>query len=138
MPRVSHNSQLSPYPIGPEESPRYPLCKFDPPLFGSCHLSGRGCHRDQYLGTTEKCRFMDKRVCEILCFFVAPPRVFPLSVWRVSRTLLYRNTSTSVHPEFRTKLNTSQRNTSPTQELFSTEGRHFSPRFYFLCPAYLP
>ena len=30
--------------------------------------------------TTKKCRFMDKRVREISCFFVAPPRVFPLSV----------------------------------------------------------
>ena len=29
---------------------------------------------------TEKCRFMDKRVREVSRFFVAPPRVFPLSV----------------------------------------------------------
>ena len=45
---------------------------------------------------TEKCRFLDKRVREISRFFVAPPSVFPLSVWRVSWTLLSRNTSTSV------------------------------------------
>ena len=43
-----------------------------------------------------KCRFMDKRVREISRFFVAPPRMFSLSVWRVSRTLLSRNTSGSV------------------------------------------
>ena len=46
---------------------------------------------------TQKCRFMDKRVCEISRFFVAPPRVFPLSVWCVSRTLLSRNISTIVY-----------------------------------------
>ena len=50
-----------------------------------------------YSTSTQKCRFMDKRVREIARFFVAPPRVFPLSVWRVSRTLLSRNTSTLVH-----------------------------------------
>ena len=43
--------------------------------------------------STEECIFMDKRVREISRFFVAPPRVFPLSVWRVSRKLLSRNTS---------------------------------------------
>ena len=31
---------------------------------------------------------MDKEVREISRFFVAPLRVFPLSVWRVSRTSL--------------------------------------------------
>ena len=30
---------------------------------------------------------MDKRVREMSRFFVAPPRVFPLSVWRVSGKL---------------------------------------------------
>ena len=46
------------------------------------------------LSTTEKCRFMDKRVREISRIFV---REFALAVWRVSRTLLSRNTSTSVY-----------------------------------------
>ena len=31
---------------------------------------------------TQKCRFMDKEVREILRFFVAPRRTIPLSVWR--------------------------------------------------------
>ena len=39
---------------------------------------------------------MDKRFREILRFFVAPQREFAPAVWRVSRTLLSRNTSTSV------------------------------------------
>ena len=39
---------------------------------------------------------MDKRVREISPFFVAPRREFAPAVWRVSRTLLSRNTSTSV------------------------------------------
>ena len=47
---------------------------------------------------TEKCRFMDKRVREISCFFVALlQREFAPAVWRVSRTLLSRNTSGSVN-----------------------------------------
>ena len=46
--------------------------------------------------STEKCRFMDKRVRDILRFFVAPRREFAPALWRVSRTLLSRNTSTSV------------------------------------------
>ena len=41
---------------------------------------------------------MDKKVREISRFFAAPPRVFPLSVWCVSRKLLSRNTSGLVHP----------------------------------------
>ena len=45
---------------------------------------------------TEKCRFMDKRVREILRFFVAPPRVFPLSVFACLRTILSTNTFSSV------------------------------------------
>ena len=41
----------------------------------------RGVHRLKFnCQCTEKCRFMDKRVREISRFFVAPPRVFPLSV----------------------------------------------------------
>ena len=40
---------------------------------------------------------MDKRVREISRFFVAPRREFAPAVWRVSRTFLSRNTSTSVH-----------------------------------------
>ena len=40
---------------------------------------------------TMKCRFMNKGVREISRFFVAPPRVFPLSVWRISRTSLSQN-----------------------------------------------
>ena len=39
---------------------------------------------------------MDKRVREISRFFVALQREFAPAVWRVSRTLLSRNTSTSV------------------------------------------
>ena len=39
---------------------------------------------------------MEKRLREISRFFVAPRREFAPAVWRVSRTLLYRNTSTSV------------------------------------------
>ena len=46
---------------------------------------------------TEKCRFMDKRVREISRFFVALRLEFTPAVWRVSRTLLSRNTSGSVH-----------------------------------------
>ena len=38
---------------------------------------------------TEKCRFMDKRLCEISRFFVAPPRVFPLSVCARARESTY-------------------------------------------------
>ena len=38
------------------------------------------------LSYTQKCRFMGKEVREISHFFVAPPREFPLSIWRVSRT----------------------------------------------------
>ena len=40
---------------------------------------------------------MDKRVREISRLFVAPPRVFPLSVWRVSRTLLSSHTYAFIH-----------------------------------------
>ena len=49
--------------------------------------------------STEKCRFMDKRVREISLFFVAPPRVFPLSVCAHAspRTVLSTNTSSSVY-----------------------------------------
>ena len=39
---------------------------------------------------------MDKRVREIPRFFVVPRREFAPAVWRVSWTLLSRNTSTSV------------------------------------------
>ena len=46
---------------------------------------------------TEKCIFMDKRVREISRFFVVPQREFAPAVWRVSRTLLSRNTSISVN-----------------------------------------
>ena len=56
-------------------------------------------HCYQCRGPTEKCRFMDKRVCEILRFLVAPRLELTPAVWRVSRTLLSRNTSTSVHRE---------------------------------------
>ena len=48
--------------------------------------------------STEKCIFLDKRVREISRFFVAPRREFAPAIWRVSRTLLSRNTSTSVCP----------------------------------------
>ena len=53
-----------------------------------------------FSGSTEKCRFMDKRLSEIWCFFVAPPRVFPLSVSARPRTFLSTNSSTSVHSLF--------------------------------------
>ena len=46
-----------------------------------------------------KCRFMDKRVRETSHFFVAPQCEFAPAVWRVSRTLLSRNTSTPVEGE---------------------------------------
>ena len=49
-----------------------------------------------YFVCTQKCRFMDKEVREISPFFVAPPRGFPLSIWRVSRTSLSTITSTLV------------------------------------------
>ena len=45
---------------------------------------------------TKKCRFMDKRVREISRFFVALPRVFPLSVRTHPRTVLSTNTSSLV------------------------------------------
>ena len=47
---------------------------------------------------TKTCRFMDKRVLEILRFLIAPPRVhvFPLSVRAHPRTVLSTNTSTLV------------------------------------------
>ena len=45
---------------------------------------------------TKKCIFMEKRVREISRFFVAPPRVFPLSVRARPRTVLSTNTSTLV------------------------------------------
>ena len=48
---------------------------------------------------TEIYRFMDRRVREILHFFVAPQCEFAPAVWRVSRTLLSRNTSTPVEGE---------------------------------------
>ena len=41
---------------------------------------------------TKKCRFMDERMREISRFFVAPPRVFPLSVRTRPRTVLSTNT----------------------------------------------
>ena len=53
--------------------------------------------------TTEKCRFMDKRLREISRFFVAPPHVFPLSVrarFRASTHLFihkYLHLSTAWH-----------------------------------------
>ena len=40
---------------------------------------------------------MGKEVREISHFFVAPPRVFPLSFWRVSRTSLPKNLHPLVH-----------------------------------------
>ena len=48
---------------------------------------------------TEKCRFIDKRVREISRFFVAQPRVFPLSVCACAsqRTVLSTNTFSSVY-----------------------------------------
>ena len=46
--------------------------------------------------STEKCRFMDKRVREILRFFVALRREFAPAVWHVSWTFLSRNSYTSV------------------------------------------
>ena len=60
---------------------------------GSVFRSSKTWDHNTY---TEKCRFMDKRVREISRFFVAPRREFAPAVWRVSRTLLSRNTSTSV------------------------------------------
>ena len=45
---------------------------------------------------TEKFRFMDKRLREISRFFVAPPRVFPLSVGVRPCTVLSTNTSSLV------------------------------------------
>ena len=48
------------------------------------------------LRSTEKFTFMDKRLHEISRFFVAPPRVFPLSVRARRRTFLSTNSSTSV------------------------------------------
>ena len=47
---------------------------------------------------------MDKRVREISRFFVAPRCEFVPAVWRVSRTLLSRNTSTSVSTKYHVKL----------------------------------
>ena len=47
--------------------------------------------------TTKKCKFMDKRVCEISRFFVAPLHVFPLSVCARPCTVLSTNTSSLVH-----------------------------------------
>ena len=40
---------------------------------------------------TQECRFMGKKVRENRAFFVAPPRAFPLSLLRVSRTSLPKN-----------------------------------------------
>ena len=44
---------------------------------GSVFRSSKTWDHNTY---TEKCRFMDKRLREISRFFVAPPRVFPLSI----------------------------------------------------------
>ena len=44
--------------------------------------------------STQKCRFMDKEVRAIMCFFVVPLCEFPLSVWCISRTSLPKN----LHP----------------------------------------
>ena len=69
----------------------------------SVKASKRGCpHCPWCRRSTEKCIFMDKRVREISRFFVAPRREFAPAVWRVSRTLLSRNTSTSVQTAVQT------------------------------------
>ena len=49
-------------------------------------------HHTELYNTTQKCRLMGKEVREILRFCVASPRMFPLSVWRVSHTSLPKNT----------------------------------------------
>ena len=66
------------------------FCKINPGTL----LRHSTVHNAKYY--TEKCRFIDISVREISRFFVAPRREFAPAVWRISRTLLSRNTSTLV------------------------------------------
>ena len=69
---------------------------------------------------TQKCRFMEKEVRDILCFFVAPRRAFPLSVWRGFTHILihkYRSLSTYCIMSVMALLGTTSQNPS----LASTE-----------------